>query len=320
MIYLVMALGFFTAFFFLIGIYLLVFENRIVTLRRLENSYSEKMSDYDYEANQSPKAQGLGVLDLLVKMIPQKSYIEKIRIKLLQSYIKMKPEEFIGISVISAIVFGMMLYLVSKTSLVSIIGMLLGYKIPDLFLNSTKKKRGRDLNRQLPQALLAISNGLRAGFSFPQAMGVASKELEAPLADEFKKVLRDNSLGKPMEEALDNLGKRNDDEDLDMVITALQIQRQVGGNLAEVLDTISETIRERVKLRGEVRALTAQGRMSAVIISLLPIGIALALSVINPQYIGVLFTTTLGLIMVAMSSVSLLIGVFVLAKMVDLKV
>jgi len=144
--------------------------------------------------------------------------------------------------------------------------------------------------------------------------------MESPISDEFLKVLRDNSLGKPMEEALENLSKRTDDEDLDMFITALLIQRQVGGNLAEVLDTISNTIRERVKLRGEIRSLTAQGRLSAAIISLLPFALALAISVLNPGYLNVLFTTLPGIIALVLAVVMELIGILMLIKLVNIEI
>ena len=122
----------------------------------------------------------------------------------------------------------------------ALFGLVLGFRVPELFLESIRKKRAKQLNDQLPQALSLISNGLRAGFSFSQAMAVVGREMEAPIADEFAKVLRDNSYGKNMDEALLELGKRTDDEDLDIFITTLLIHLQVGGDLSEILDTISE--------------------------------------------------------------------------------
>jgi tight adherence protein B len=175
------------------------------------------------------------------------------------------------------------------------------------------------INSQLPEALNIISNGLRAGFSFTQAMGVVINEVSGPISEEFSKVLRDNSLGKPLEEALTNMSGRTDDEDLDMVITALIIQRQVGGNLAEILDTISETIRERVRIKGEIKTLTAQGRIGGAVVSLLPFGLALALSVLSPGYLNILFTTFIGKIMIAVGIVMQLIGIFILVKLVAIQ-
>ena len=318
--YLILGLAFITVVALVIGLYNVLYGTRIATLNRLKTASLMMEPDSELIERPSAKQQGFGALKMMGRVIPQKSYLEKIRIKLLQAYIKMKPEEFVGISLMSAGVLGMLLALIGRNVAIGAIGVLIGYKIPDLYVGSIKKKRGRLLNNQLPQALTLISNGLRAGFSFPQALNVAGNEMESPISDEFLKVLRDNSLGKPMEEALENLSKRTDDEDLDMFITALLIQRQVGGNLAEVLDTISNTIRERVKLRGEIRSLTAQGRLSAAIISLLPVVLALAISVLNPGYLNVLFTTLPGIIALVLAIVMELIGIFMLLKLVNIEI
>ncbi|MBW8382418.1 MAG: type II secretion system F family protein, partial [Youngiibacter sp.] len=314
------ALAFFTIVFLVIGFYNIFYGTRIATLKRLETA-SAMMESVDIsEVTTSKKKQGFSIFKVMGNAVPQKSYFEKIRIKLLQAYVKMKPEEFIGMSLMSALILGLILFLIGRNILYGVLGALIGYKFPDLYIGSIKKKRGRLLNSQLPQALTLISNGLRAGFSFPQSLNVAGKEMDSPISDEFLKVLRDNSLGKPMEEALENLSKRTDDEDLDMFVTALLIQRQVGGNLAEVLDTISNTIRERVKLRGEIRSLTAQGRLSAAIISLLPIALSLAVSILNPGYLDVLFTTLPGIIALVVAVVMELIGIFLLIKLVNIEI
>jgi tight adherence protein B len=132
-------------------------------------------------------------------------------------------------------------------------------------------------------------NGLRAGYSTLQAMESISKELPPPISDEFRRVVQEIQLGVTTEKALENLLRRIPSDDLDLVITAMNVQREVGGNLAEILETISHTIRERVKLKGEIRVLTAQMRISGIFLSLLPIGLMLALYMINREYIMTLF-------------------------------
>jgi len=318
--YLILALAFFTIVFLVIGLYNVFYGTRIATLKRLETASAMMDSAEISEVTTSKNKQGFSIFKLMGNSVPQKSYFEKIRIKLLQAYVKMKPEEFVGMSLMSAAILGLMLFLIGRNVLYGVLGALIGYKLPDLYIGSIKKKRGRLLNSQLPQALTLISNGLRAGFSFPQSLNVAGKEMDSPISDEFLKVLRDNSLGKPMEEALENLSRRTDDEDLDMFVTALLIQRQVGGNLAEVLDTISNTIRERVKLRGEIRSITAQNKLSSAIISILPIALALVISIINPGYLDVLFTTLPGLIALVAAVVMELIGIFLLIKLVSIEI
>jgi tight adherence protein B len=161
---------------------------------------------------------------------------------------------------------------------------------------------------------------LRAGFSFNQAMSIAVRDMFPPISDEFARVLRENSLGKSLDDSLRNLIERNEDEDLNMVVTALLIQRQVGGNLSEILDTISNTIRERVRIKGEVKTLTAQGRISALVIGFLPTGLALILTIINPEYILTLFQYSLGIMMVVAGVIMQLIGIYAIFKLVDIKV
>jgi tight adherence protein B len=318
--YILLALAFMSIFLLVIGVYNSIYGTRIATLKRMQITAAMMDSQDDYEQKPTITERGKGLVGVIGRIAPKSSYLDKTRSKLLKSYIKMKPEEFVAVSLIVALVIGMILYIPTRNLVLLLLGLLIGFKLPDIYVNSVKKKRGRKLNSQLPQALTIISNGLRAGFSFTQAMGVASREMDTPISDEFARVLRDNSLGKPLEEALENLSKRTDDEDLDMFITALLIQRQVGGNLAEVLDTISETIRERVRLRGEVRTLTSQGRIEALVIGVLPFGISVIVALLNPSYLEPLVTTTIGLFLLIGALILMGIGIYILTKMVDVKV
>jgi len=248
------------------------------------------------------------------------AYYGKKKKKLLQAYVLMKPQEFFMISVIAALLGFLVMLLLTGLLPMAVVGAVIGFLAPDFYVNRIIRKRSQKLNGQLPEALNIISNGLRAGLSFSQAVSIAGKDLESPIGDEFTKIIRDNTLGKSMENSLEDFSERTNDEDVDMFVTAMIIQRQVGGNLSEVLDTISNTIRERVRIRGEVRTLTAQSRLSAMIISFLPIGIALVLSIMNPSYIGQLFDNIIGLMMVGAAVVMMLIGVFILSKLVKLEV
>lgn len=245
---------------------------------------------------------------------------EKKKKKLAQAYVFMKPQEFYLISLLAGLGVFFLFYLLTRLAPIALLAGMLGYVYPEIYISGLKRKRGQKLNNQLPEALNIISNGLRAGLSFSQAVSVAGKDLDSPISEEFQKIIRDNTLGKSMDDALTDFSKRTDDEDVDMFVTAMIIQRQVGGNLAEILDTISNTIRERVRIKGEVRTLTAQSKLSAVIISLLPIAIALIISVMNPSYIAKLFTTALGLVMLVLAVIMMVIGIFMLAKMVKLEV
>jgi tight adherence protein B len=311
-----------TVVFLVIGIYGLFFYARVNTMSRLriytadENTYIETPK----VEKKNGKKQLFKLFGAFGKIVPQSSYLKKKKKKLMQAAILMKPEEFLGVSLISASALAFLFYLYTRSIAIVVVLLPVGFMLPDIIVGFKKSQRMAKINSQLPEALNIISNGLRAGFSFTQAMAIVTNEVTGPISEEFNKVLRDNSLGKPLEEALTNLSERTDDEDLDMVITALIIQRQVGGNLAEVLDTISETIRDRVRIKGEIKTLTAQGRIGGVIVSGLPFALALALTVISPGYLDILFTTFVGKLMIVAGVVMQVIGIFILIKLVDIKV
>jgi len=308
-----------TALLLFYSFYLLAFEQRVTIKTRLKQT-GQSLDEFHEE--QGRKQTGLlkGLLRSLIRYAEKSNYYARIKTKLVQAYIKMKPIEFIEISIIAGLLLGLVLWMLTNNFFLALLGFVLGFRVPEMLLETIRKKRAKQLNEQLPQALSLISNGLRAGFSFPQAMAVVGREMKAPIADEFAKVLRDNSYGKNMDEALMDLGKRTDDEDLDIFITTLLIHLQVGGDLSEILDTISETIRERVKLKGDIRTMTAQSQMSAVIIGILPIAIAAVMFVLNPSYIGSLFSDSLGLMMVGVATGMMLLGAFLLTRIVKVKI
>lgn len=304
-----------------LSVYYVVNAKRLATLERLYDfqSVQEPQLDQSSDAAKAVKERW-SLAKALQKVIPMHRYLEKRKSELLKARIFLKPEEYMTVAFTIGLVFFLVAWVLTRNPLFSLLFLPLGFFLPDTYVRRVKRKRSIKLNDQLPEALNIISNGLRAGLSFTQSIAVASKDLQAPIAEEFKKVVRDNALGKTMEDALLNLSQRTDDEDLDMFITALLVQRQVGGNLSEVLDTISNTIRERVRIKGEIRALTAQSRLSAMIISFLPVGIALVLFVLNPEYIMLLFTTTIGLVMIAIAFVMQGIGIFALSKLIKIEV
>ncbi|HBV98140.1 MAG: secretion system protein [Peptococcaceae bacterium BICA1-7] len=234
--------------------------------------------------------------------------------------IPLKSEEYIvlaaGLSVLAGLVTSLLL-------LNPVHGVLAGLTViilSILWLRMAKARRLGRFNSQIGDALVIMSNALRSGFSFLQAMDMVRKELPNPLSKEFGRTFQEMSLGTPTEEALDNLNARVGSEDLDLVITAVLIQRQVGGNLAEILDNIASTIRERIRIKGEIKTLTAQGKMSGFIIGLLPVVLAGVMSLISPDYLGVLFTSPLGLAMLIGAVILELIGILLIRKIIDIKI
>ena len=181
-------------------------------------------------------------------------------------------------------------------------------------------RRETAFTNQLGDCLMMVANAMRAGFSFLQAMELVSKEMEPPISEEFKHVMRDIGLGASVERALDDMDKRVSSPDFSLVVTAVLIQQQVGGDLAHILDTISDTIQDRIRMRREVRTLTAQGRMSGWVLAALPFALGAFISVVNPSYIEPLFTERVGQMAIAFGVVMVLIGFFVIQRIVDIDV
>lgn len=305
-------------------IYGVVFSSRSNTISRLKAYTSEEFPHEEIvRVGLEDKKQDkifLKVIGKLGWLMPKGGYFVKKKKKLVQAAVLMKPEEFLGGSIILGIIICGLSYLIIKSIAISVIFLGIGFIIPEVIIGVKKRKRKEMINAQLPQALDIIANGLRAGFSFIQAMGIVTEEVHGPISEEFGKVLRENILGKPLEEALNNMSQRIEDEDLDMVITTLIIQREVGGNLAEVLESIANTIRERVKLKGDIKSLTAQGRISGLVVSLLPFALALLLSIINPGYLNPLFQEPIGMVAIGLGLTLQIIGIFVLRKLMEIKV
>lgn len=317
----VLLLAFVSVVLLIYSFYLIIFSKRLSMAERLEKNLYEEYELEEINRDKSPLAFKITNLNqLLTKLISHKEFLGKKKNKLAKAAVLMKVEEFLGISFLSGVLFGIILSYLISSWIVFVIGFFIGFKLPDLALDHIKRNRGKKLNHQLPEALNMISNGIRAGYSFTQAMTAVSKELPPPISDEFRKVIRDNALGKPMEAALLHMTERTEDEDIDMFVTALIIQRQVGGNLTEILDTICNTIRERVRIKGEINTLTSQGKFSAVIVSIVPIAIAIIIFMINPEYIGILFSRSIGIIILGITALMQLTGILLLKKIVNIDI
>jgi len=256
-------------------------------------------------------------------------YLQKITKRLERAHVLYLPQEFLLLSVACAVIFALMLVCtavllmnVKSVTLIPfalIIG-LIGFALPLLFLSFRERKLHNLLSSETGNMVILLANYLRAGHSFTKAIDQVSHEVSSPLSDELKKFVKDMNLGGGLTEALDELENRANDEDLGLVITAILIHHQVGGNLAEVLDNINQTIRERIRLKGEIKTLTAQGRLSAWIISMLPIAVGVGLFMLNPAFLKVLFTETTGWIMIIYAICSEIAGIFLINRIIKIEV
>ena len=214
---------------------------------------------------------------------------EELGMKLLSANWPITETEFILIQ-IWGIALGFLLGWFGFHSIISGIGFaVVAYLVPGIMLARAISKRRLQFSRQLIDVLVLITGAVRAGYSFLQAIDVIVSEMNAPASDEFRRVRREVSLGLPMGHALDNLNTRMQNDDLHLVITAVNINSQVGGNLTTMLEAVTNTIRERIQLFSEIRAVTSQQRFSSYLLTLLPFLVAGVLFILNPEYISRLF-------------------------------
>jgi len=249
----------------------------------------ERLSQYledDDQKKIDKEAQKSVLTDWVSKRVEKTSYGDRIARQLARADLKFKVGEYFALIFLSIFLFALIAWFLGNRHPVSaLIGVAIGSIAPGQYVKSQQKQRLQKFNDQLPDMLNLMVNGLRAGYSTMQAMEAISKELPPPINDEFKRVVQEMQIGIPMETALENLLRRIPSEDLDFVVTAINVQREVGGNLSEILDNISFTIRERIRIKGEVRVLTAQVRTSGTVLSLIPFGLTLILWFLNPEYL-----------------------------------
>jgi tight adherence protein B len=239
--------------------------------------------------------------------------------ELSMSGIRMRPEEFLTLWFMGIIIPGGALA-ISDAHIITVLAVIIIFSItPPILVIRAKKKRLMLFEKQLGDALLLISNCLRSGLGFQQAMSIIAKEMPDPIAKEFSRTVKEIQFGNSMDEALSNMVTRVKSTDLMLTVSAVQIQRQVGGNLLEILDNISVTIKERLKLKNDIRVMTATGRISSVVVALIPVGIAGMLMLINPSYIETFFETSLGVGMLCTCVAMEVVGFLLIKKIVTIK-
>jgi tight adherence protein B len=256
---------------------------------------------------------------ILTSDVEDKRLKMKVQRDLARANLKLTFAEYYYIRVGLMAGLGLGLYLF-RDPLSGVLGAFLGYMLPRFYVGRRIGGRLGAFNKQLPDTITLLSNSLRAGSSFLQSIELVSRETPPPMGEEMGRVVREVNLGLSMEEGLKNMVRRIKSEDLDLMVTAISIQQQVGGNLAEILDTIAFTIRERVRIKGEVSTLTAQGRMSGYLVAFLPIAIAAMINMIQPAFMAPLFNQTIGQIMLGVGITMMTIGFFAIRKITDIKI
>jgi len=302
----------------IIGVVISSNSERALVEKRL-NDYMDDSEKKDIDR----EAQKAVITDWVSKKVEKTSFGDKIARDLARADLKFKVGEYFIFIFALIFVVALLAYFIGSRSMISAaIGGIVGGIAPGIYVSTQQKARLRKFNDQLADMLNLMVNGLRAGYSTMQAIEAVSKELPPPICDEFRRVVQEMQIGISMETAMENLLRRIPSADLDFVITAINVQREVGGNLSEILESISFTIRERVRIKGEVRVLTSQVRASGAVLSLIPIGLTCILWFLSPDYIkhmtdgGPIVTAVIACIIIGLIATSY----FIMQKIADIEV
>ncbi len=262
-------------------------------------------------------------IPIIGAFVEGKSWTEATALALERGDIKLTVSEFVALRLFLAFFGALIPFLIVQgpfAILLMLVGAVVGFVIPAMWLGMAQKKRIGKLDSQLPDMLTMLANSLKAGFGLMQSLDLVSKEMSHPISTEIRRTLQDINIGAATEDALQAFGVRSGSADLDIVVTAMLIQQSTGGNLAEILDSVAHTMRERIRIRGEIKTLTTQGVMTGFIIGGMPVFIAGIVSVLNPNYMDPLLTTTPGYIMLGGAVLLEAFGIMVIKKILAIEV
>jgi tight adherence protein B len=253
-----------------------------------------------------------------LERLTNSKFMQKEKSLLEQSGVPIKIEEYLSICLLSGVFIIFISFMIFKNVFPAIALGLLGGFFPGLWIRLAKKRKAARMEVQLLNAVILLGNSLRSGQSFMQALDVVQRETPVPLGEEFHRIIRETTMGVRIEEALRNFSIRMDSREIDLLVTGILVQREVGGNLGEILDIIADTIDKRIKMRKKIQALTSQGRLSGWIVSLLPVALIMLIYIPNPDYAQVMLNSPLGRVMLGAGFVMIIIGSMIIKKVVNI--
>ena len=308
------------------AVFLLLLVGMVITMTSERSFVEQRLGRYiQEEAAATKKGQRTSLVgDWLNVRLEKSSWGEGIARELARADLKLKTGEYMAIIIIVGVLAGFIVwYMMDRTLIFAVIGAVAGTFIPRIYVKRQQFARLLHFNDQLADMLNLMVNGLRAGYSTMQAMESVSRELPPPISDEYRRVVQEMQLGISAEHALDNLLRRIPSDDLDLVVAAMNVQREVGGNLAEILETISHTIRERVRIKGEIRVLTSQVVYSGRFLAIMPVIIIVVLWLVNKPYMMEFFnpeTRVAGIIALTVGALMIISGYLVMMKIANIEV
>ena len=319
----ILVISLISTFFIMLILFLLLeyrSRNRRALARRMRY-YAGEMDTQEKPKERKPLAeQFMVLLRSSGKLLSNIRHAHGLDFKMQKAGIPLLGTEFLILLGISALLSAAIVFIVTKKLFAGVLVATVVVVAEWVFVLLKISRREAAFTNQLGDCLMMVANAMRAGFSFLQAMDLVAKEMEPPISAEFKHVMRDINLGASVERALDDMDKRVNSPDFSLVVTAVLIQQQVGGDLAHILDTISDTIQDRIRMRREIHTLTSQGRMSGYVLGVLPFALGAFISVVNPGYIEPLFTERLGQIAIAIAVVMVIIGFIIIQRIVNIDV
>ncbi len=269
------------------------------------------------------RRRGPSSLPVVRNLLADNAWSQRITLEIEQAGLKMRAGEYILIRCTLALVTFMAIWAAGRSAVAFVLALVCGffaYMLPAVWLSIIRKRRIERISKQMPEAVTMIANALRAGFAFQHGIDMVAKQMDGPIAEEFSHLIVDLNVGSTVEEALHGLLKRADSEDVNMVVTAVLIQRTSGGNLAEILETVGESMRERERLTGEVKTMTSQQRFSGTVLTFWPMLLLALFATFNWEQTLLLFTTNAGLIMITIGGVLQLMGYYTIRRILDIDI
>lgn len=311
-----------------LAIWLLFFASFTVALYALwlvavpDRGRVESRLDHLYmpeTAQVKPGGVGFELGKLMTPVFSKFAFAPRLEKKLLQAGMPVSVGEFITTCLGIGLGTGVLVWAISRLAWLGLLCVLIAGYVPVFRLEQKRQQLTTAINDQLPDALMLLINALRAGNGFMQSLQIVASQMPPPISNEFAHTIQDINWGLTIEAALRRLYERVGTVDFEMAITAVLIQRETGGNLSEILTNIHDTIRDRIRIQGEVHALTASGRLSGLVLSVLPTGIGALFYLVNPAYISTMFTDPRGQLVVGAAVVSQLVGILAIRQVVAIK-
>lgn len=313
-----------------VGLFITLSQEKSLVEQRLDEYLQEQPMEFGTSEEAAKKPEGSFLTNLLSQRLEGTSFADRVKESLARADIKMKVGEYFALILLSSLGTGVIGFFAFgggfggglTAQVFMLLGFIVGVFFPGMYVKRQQKTRLTRFSDQLPDMLTLMVNGIRAGYSTMQAIESISKEMPPPISGEFRRVYQEMQLGIPMETALENLLRRIPSEDLDLVVTAMNVQREVGGNLSEILETITHTIRERIRIKGEIKTLTAQVVYSGRFLALMPVFISGILWLLNRPYMMQFFLEPkmCGIGILICGAIMIVIGFLVMNKIADIEI